>query len=758
MSEFSPITYTISLPHDNQWDGKRAHQFIDQLLLGFPHLIFRIIGTSRHVQWQLVDLVGYDDGAIENAVRATYPEVTITSTMLGSGEFSDHYPIYRTVLKYHQAAETFLAPILYAPDIKHPDPLRSIVEVMGNLLDGERVIYHLFIDGIAMEAYEEGEKQLTKKIVDGSLLGWFRPEKVDRYTPEITSVLSAKLQERLYRASLFIQIESPNLDRFSALLTLDNHIVNYSRPRFGRLAWIDDGQRFQVITDDTMEWQSCALAQYDAITYQKGDKGKNHPLKQGISLVLEPREIATLWHLPHEGFSTATIEWSHATVRLPSVLHGKSKGVCLGVNVFAGREEKVFLPDRSGHISIIGKTGVGKTTLMHQLIHQDIATGKGVAVIDPHGQLVTDTLRYSIPSDREKDVIVLDLADESYPIPLNPLSVSQGIDPGNAAGQLIGVLDRLYDLSSTPTVADTLWASLATLLHDEHSTIRDVGRLLQNSPYRLGLLSKVTNVAAIEFWDRFEAQTGNKDHLIRPVLWRLRGLYGNSLLYPILCHPDALDLTSIIAQNKILLVSLKADERRIPIREQYLVGLLLLTMIQQTVMARSPRQDAYYLYIDEVQHFVTTTFDILLSEARKYGLSLTTANQYLKQLTGNMLDTVMGNVGTMVSFQCGLDDARLLAPYFEPGFDAKRLMHLNAYEAALVTRYGSQSLPAFSLKTLPPVGRNISLNYAQVREKYLRELSRQTHTSKSREEVLAWLSERYTRPAIESIGEVVDFE
>lgn len=284
--------------------------------------------------------------------------------------------------------------------------------------------------------------------------------------------------------------------------------------------------------------------------------------------------------------------------------------------------------------------------------------------------------------------------------------------------------------------------------------------MFKDEVYRERLLSQVTNVAALEYWERFSQQTGSKDQFIRPVLWRLRALYGNSVLYPIVCHPRTLDFASLIAQNKIVLLSLKADERRIPLREQHLIGLILLTQIQQAVMARRPGSTPYYLYVDEVQHFVTTTFDTLLSEARKYGLSLTTANQYFKQLAGNTLDAIIGNVGTMIVFQTGLDDAKLLAPYLSPGFDDDHLMHLNAYEAAIVTRYKTQSLPAFSLKTHAPLSLGVPQGKADARERYIRHLSRRTYTPTSRAEVLNWLLQRYGESKIRSGGseDIVDFE
>lgn len=760
MSQTTPHILTVFVPKDTEWDGQRASQFMHQMLAGFGHLVFRIAASSEEMYWQVIDPQNGDPQMLESAIRASYPEATVSIDPFGIGELAEAYPMYRIVLKYQQVMETFLAPIVYADDIKSPDPLSHITEIMGNLREGERIFYYVFARGAAPEAYKQGEKHLTRNVYDGTMTGFVDPYKVERYKSELTRVLNQKLTARLYHASIFIQLESPDPQRLNALLTIDNQMVSFDRPQFGGLGWIEDGQKTLVIQSDDNDWETNAVGQFGQIASQEDGVFRKNKLKTQIDLILEPRELASLWHLPHEEFTAPTIQWSYGNVRIPSVLRGKTEGVCVGVNSFAGRAEPIYIPDRSGHISIIGQSGVGKSNLMHHLIHQDIEAGHGVALIDPHGQLVSDILRYSIPTHREKDVVILDIADETYPTPLNLLSVPAGIDRSNAAGQLMGVLDRLYDFNSTPTVADAMSASLVTLLHDENATIRDVGRLFRDESYRLRLMDKLTNVAALEFWERFNEQKSGRDQIIRPVLWRLRSLYGNSLLYPILCHPDTLDIASITAKNKILLVSLKTEEARIPMREQHLLGLILLTQLQQTLMVRPKESAMFYLYVDEVQHFVTTTFDTLLSESRKNKVSLTTANQYLKQLAGDTLDAIFGNVGTMIAFQAGLADAKLIEPYFAPGFDAEHLMHLDKYEAAITTRYKSQSLTAFSMQTFAPLSEDVPIEEARERERYLRTLSRERYTPKTREDVLAWLSGRYATASNPTgrIDEIVDFE
>lgn len=754
-------TLTIAVPKNTQWDGERASQFMHQMLMGFGSLIFRIVATPEDVVWQIIDPLNRDPLSLQNAVRASYPDADIQIYEYGFGELPDEYPVYRVVVKYQQPAETFLAPIIYANDIKQSDPLAYITEIMGNLQKGERIFYTLFVNGIAPEAYKLGERQLTRNLYDGTMVGFIDPHKVERYTHDITRVCMGKLAERLYHASLFIQLDTPNPERMSVLLTIDNHIVSFDRPQFGSLVWINEGTEMVSVTDDESEWHTSSFGQFSRINNTPNGIFRKNKLKAMIDLILEPRELASLWHLPHEGFAVPTIQWSFPNVRAPQILYGKRDGVCIGTNTFGGQIEPIYIPDRSGHVSITGKSGTGKSNAMHHLIHQDIASGKGVALIDPHGQLVADVLRYSIPPHRERDVVVIDLSDEEYPLPLNMLSVPAGVDRSNAVVRLMSVLDRLYDLNSTPTVADGLFACLVILSYDPNATIRDAGKLFRDIPYRQSLLAKVTNVAVQEFWERFEHQSkSGQENIIRPLLWRLRSLYSNDVLYPILCHPHALDLSNIVAQNKILLISLKASEARIPLREQHLLGSILLSQLQQTLMIRSPNSPMFYLYVDEVQHFVTTTFEALLSESRKHKVALTTANQYLKQLSGGMLDSIIGNVGTMIVFQTGLDDARAVAPYFAPHFTAEHLMHLNKYESAMITRYHDQSLPAFSMRPLPPLALDVPMQRAQAREGHLRKQSRIHHTPKSRDDVLAWLSERYTNaPKTPHVSdEIVDFD
>ena len=209
-----------------------------------------------------------------------------------------------------------------------------------------------------------------------------------------------------------------------------------------------------------------------------------------------------------------------------------------------------------------------------------------------------------------------------------------------------------------------------------------------------------------------------------------------------MCHPDPLDIAARMAQNKIILVSLRASEAKVPLTERVLLGAGLVAQIQMAALAGVIQNGPYFLYIDETQYFVTSALDQMLSEARKRGLGLVLTNQYLKQLAGNTLNAVMGNVGAMISFEVGEPDAKAVASYVKPDFTAADLVSLGNYKAAVTMRFEGERQPAFSLETVAPP-RSQDQTTAGEAEERIRKKSIQNYTPKSHQEVVDWLSARY---------------
>lgn len=744
--------YTITLPRQTPWEGQRTAQFVDHLLFTFDSLIFRIVAEPKQMTWQIVDLGSREPSVIEHAIRTSYPHASIQISEDAIFPASD-LPLYRYVLKYQHGVPSYLAPILHVGDIKTPDPLAQITQAMSRLQTGERLIYTLIVVGFADYAYKEGEQQTIQKVYDGTFWGMLFPKKVERYVPELQRVLEDKLQQRLYQGFLFVQVDCPNPDRVTALSVLvDGQIVHFDRPHFNGLRAVQDTIKSSMVLVDNDDTNLDSSVLGLLIEFMRGEQAKPQirQLRQQAKLILEPREIAALWHLPHTEFQASTIAWaSSRQAELPQTMKGgAADGICLGQNVYAGQAQRVHLPqgDRATHCLIVGKTGTGKSNLLHHLIHQDIQAGRGVAVIDPHGNLVRDILRTSI-GQREQDVVVLDLNQHEHPIPLNPLRDLKG---EVAVERMVSILYTLYsDLADMPQTADALENALFTLQSDPQATLRDVGRLFNDEKYRHLLLAEQDDDVVEEFWQHeFESVSHQQQKQISlPVARRIRSFYRNKYVRAVLCHPDGLDFGTFIRQRKIILVSLNTSDDLIPEREQQLIGAFIIARLQMAAMSGAAQQSPFYLYIDEVQRFITSALERVFSEARKFNLSLTVANQYLKQLTGATAEAVMGNVGALIAFQTGDDDSRELAAYMKPQFSADDLMHLNKHEATVWMRYKGQQQPAFSLSPFTPLE---APTYAGEREQRIRRHSITTYTPKLRSDVLSWLEGRYKGESSES--------
>ena len=459
-------------------------------------------------------------------------------------------------------------------------------------------------------------------------------------------------------------------------------------------------------------------------------------------VVLSFAELAVLWHLPHEQMAAMRgIEWSG--LQPPREVIENPHGAIIGDHRFAGTKRRIRIhpEDRTTHMNIIGKTGVGKSTFLHNQIHQDIRAGYGVGVIDPHGQLVRDILQVSIPEDRRDDVVLLDIANEQHPPPLNPLAGSK--DANYAAGEIVAILEKIGP-PLPMRVADTLTAALVTLRNEPTPTVRDVIRLFDDLNYRHRLINQVNDPVTQEFWQNYEQSPPSlQDDLSYPVRHRMRRFYRNPLMYPMLCHPQPLRFDDLIRKRKIVLVSLGIDSRKFPPPEQQLMGAVLVSQLLMSAMSSLQLTTPFFLYIDEVQKFTTVPVSEIFEEARKYKLRLIVANQYLGQL-GRLLDSIMGTVGATVVFQASPKDAGMLASYFGPEMGKDDLEQLDKYSAAIKMRFKGNTMPAFRIATRPaPNAANIETKEAIQRAKRLQQHSIDLHTPMTRDQVLDWLNSRY---------------
>lgn len=768
------ISYTIRLPWSAAQNLAAMGRFMEQLLVKTKSQMFQIVAEDGSVSWRILDVRGHmEPSVIHNVVHAFYPEAIIEQGPVHEFPFAE--PFYRYLMAFKHSG-SFLFPIRYPESLKHGDPLDNLTYEMGAIRPGERIVYTLFVAGPALAVYQQAEQRLTmekienplrKFTADGMADAGFRAasgrrqERVSAYDSKDEEIILNKLTNVCFNSLLLIQIDAPTRERVADLSHIDSQIGQYRGEAFSMLEWYEETlpDNIQYINDADKAAATSVFGQLDKWL-------TNHSRRwQQFRLILDTRELASLWHLPDKAFASPAITWERSkAIPLPREVAELQAGVPIGTGRYAWQDQPVYMPDdaRNAHMVVIGRTGIGKSTLLHNLIHHDIATGGGVAVIDPHGELVQHILETSIPEARYEDVVVWDLANRACPPPMNMLSMpidnagsrSGDDDHGDeVAASLITIFEYIYSQFETSQMAYTLDMVLQTLAVDETPTIRDVSRLFEDDDYRWRLVDRLQNEVVDDFWAMYDRRSDRwKDDLIFPVMRRLSDFYKDKkTLYPILCHPDRLDFRELIGQNKIILISLlPAPDSKLKPTEQNLLGALLVNQFYLAMQA-GVVDGRYRVYIDEAQRFVATPVKQLFEEGRKFGFSMTLAHQYLKQLNGETLQAVMGTVGAMAVFQCETSDARAVGPYMKPSFEVDDLVQLDMYQVAMFMRVGPNQQPAFSLRTNPAPQADDPAAARAVADQ-IRELSRRKYTPKSREEVMGWLAERYPRRTRQTTG------
>ena len=373
-------------------------------------------------------------------------------------------------------------------------------------------------------------------------------------------------------------------------------------------------------------------------------------------------------------------------------------------------QERVFgikTDDRRRHMYIIGKTGMGKTNLLENLVVQDIRNGFGVCYIDPHGDTAEKLLK-AVPANRINDVIYFNPSDQNFPIAFN---VMESIDPEYhhlVASGLVGVFKKIWADSWGPRLEYILRNAIMALLEYPGSTLLGVTRILVDKKYRERVVEKVTDPVIRQFWvDEFPKWSDKVlQEVVSPIQNKVGQFLSNSLIRNIVGQSQSsFDVRKIMDEKKILIMNL--SKGRIGEDSSALLGAMMITKIQLAAMSRvdipEETRNDFYLYVDEFQNFATESFANILSEARKYRLDLILANQYITQIDEKVRDAIFGNAGTIVSFRVGAIDAEFLEKEFTPVFLQTDIVNLAKYNIYLKLMIDGIAGDAFSATTLPPV-------------------------------------------------------
>ena len=704
-------TLILKLPRDTEVTPEAAQTFLASLTqIPSINLIEKLRGShkqklsleillfNQQIQFQVTcseSLVSY----VETQIQSTYPLVVIQKQKKDPLE-DVGVEVLEAKLKYLQDY-----PIATYNTFKDVDPISSILSVLAKSEPDEITIIQFALAGAPSSWRGHIEYKIFKGIQnkDGT-----RQELPDK------EILKEKISFPGFNVS--VRIASNKSD---TLKELTNAFEVYTKP---------NGNSFRVSKPIALISGSPIKALRERRVF--GNQ------------ILNIMELATLWHLPSGKIKTPTIAWGVSVLseppdNLPAAITS-SEEIKKNINFFAKtvfkNKETIFgikNSDRRRHIWCIGKSGTGKSTLIANMAVDDFKKDRGLAVIDPHGDLIETLLDY-IPRSRINDVVYFNPADKDYPIIINSLEVMNKEEEELVVSGIVSIFYKIFGHSWGPRLEYILRNTLLTLTEVPGSTLNDVITILTNKSFRNKTVSKIEDQVLKHFWiDEYDQwRPDQQQEVISPILNKVGQFVSSPLIRRVIGSPkSSINIESIMNEGKILMANL--SQGRLGEDNSSLLGAMLITKLQLSAMHRvtipeRERKD-FYLYVDEFQNFATTSFIKILSESRKYRLSLMLANQYTAQIPEDVKRAILGNAGTIISFTAGADDAATLKKEFAETFSENDLINLDRYQIAVRLTIDDKITRPFLAHTLP-----LAKSVNQNREKVIK-VSRERWARKTRE-------------------------
>jgi len=682
------------------------------------HLSFEIAsvnGQIRFYAWVPKTLQNF----VEGQIYSQYPTVQIR-------EADEDYVAHERQHSVVYTSEITLTDSEFLP-IKtfqsfEVDPLAGITGTLAKLEStGEEVWVQILVRPIADEWHKASDKWV-KAVRAGKLSGaafnlqWFAELFAAFWKPPEQGTAGAKAAPK----------ELSDRDK-TRIAEAEKKATKLGYQVKIRLAYLGESQinaklRMQAIVGTFKQFNSTNLNGFKmtSTSFKKEDLAKyRNRLFMDRGYILNIEELASVYHLPHTNVETPNIVWATSKTAEPPaklpVITGNSaideNISAFGLTNFRGINHQfgMLRSDRSRHVYIIGQTGAGKSGTLQLFALSDIFHNQGYAIIDPHGDLAVDNMRF-IPGSRLADVVYFNPADTAYPLGFNPLEVTNPNQKSNISSEVIGVLKRMFGESWGPRLEYILRYTILALLDRPETTMLDITRMLTDKAFRKETLGYCQDTVVLQFWNVEFASWNDKfvSEAIAPVLNKVGAFTANPIIRNIIGQPKStFNIRKIMDEGKILIVNL--SKGLIGEDNAAILGAFLVTKIQLAAMSRSDIERIedrrpFYLYVDEFQNFATDSFATILSEARKYGLNLTVANQYISQMNDTVRDAVFGNVGTMICFRVSADDAPILAKQFEPQFEPTDLLQMHNRNFVINMVIQGEKSPAFSARSLelPP--------------------------------------------------------
>jgi len=709
--------------------GLKAQRGLMPWLLGRnDHFSFEIVASHGKIAFYAVAPRGLSR-YLEQQITAHYPEAVIEEIE----DYNAFSPKGQVSAAYLKTRKSFVLPLRTYQKME-VDPLNSLINIMSKL-DREESIVVQYIVRSAYGVWHRRVRRVIQRIQQkNSVRDGIRSSNVWwRIGGGMNDVFGS-----MFSSTTGKEPDPKNIKRLSAVEEETVKSIEEKNLRAG----LDVNIHLIVSSTDSqrsaayLENIASVYTEYNNYSYGnsfsraiKSDQERqvkdfiHRRFRDDQSFLLNTEELTSIYHLPLKHLETPNIMWLTAK-NAPAPADVPSEGLMLGNNVYRGvkKDIRIKRADRRRHTYIIGKSGVGKSVLLANMAIQDIENGEGVCVLDPHGDLIEDILQ-RIPPERAEDVVIFSPADMERPLALNLLEYDPRYPEQKSfvINELIGIFDKLYDLKQTggPMFEQYMRNALLLIMDDPESgsTLMEVPKVLSDENFRKMKLSRCHNRTVVDFWKK-EAEKAGGDaalaNIVPYITSKLTAFISNDMMRPIIGQQkSSFNFRDLMDRQKILLIDLPkgvVGEMNAYLLGMIVVGKILMAALSRTDMPAEQRKD-FYLYIDEFQNFTTNSICQILSEARKYALNLIIAHQYIGQLvktnsasnSSEIKDAVFGNVGTMITFKIGTDDAEFLVKEFSPVFNVYDLLNIDKGTAYIKLLVDNSPTRPFSMKTVWPL-------------------------------------------------------
>jgi hypothetical protein len=678
-----------------------------KLLKDADHLTFEIVALHDEITFYVSIPTPIAD-QIEKQIHSVYSQAVVEPV----DEFNIYVPrIGHAVAARFKLRRGYEWPIRTYQQIES-DPLNVLTNALSKVARDEGAVIQVLFrpsksgwqkkSEAVVKKLQEGKLSITSKRQDSFIRDVMHtkspgePKEQKPLTPlteEALKALTAKSSKVGFEVNIRIVASSPRLENAKAQIrNLTAAFEQFTFPNLNAL----------VPVMPTKPAEQASLMQ--SVIFRT--------FSPSFALLLSSEELGSIVHMPDSRYvETPNIVWIGARTA-PAPARLPTEGRLIGYNVYRGARRPFLLPgeDRRRHLYLVGKTGTGKTTLFLNMIRDDIEAGKGVAYLDPHGDAIEEILQ-TIPKHRIDDVVVFRPGDVERPVGLNMLEYESEDFKDFVVGEMIAIFYKLFPPEIIgPMFEHNMRNVMLTLMEDQENpgTIAEIPRMFSDERFQRFKASKVKDPVVRSFWENEMAKTTDfhKSEMLGYLISKVGRFVENRMMRNIIGQTKSgFNFREIMDSKKIFLANLSKGE--MGDINSNLIGMILVTKIQMAALSRvdtpeKQRQD-FYLYVDEFQNFTTDSIPTILSEARKYRLNLHLAHQFITQVDEKIRDAVFGNVGTIISYRVGAQDAEILEKEFAPVFNANDIVNLGFAQAYIKATTQKTPLPAFSLQIPPPL-------------------------------------------------------